>query len=376
MAAFIVFILLGFATVIALTGTQAGSRWVLNKAFAGLNDEHRSFTYGSARGTLLWGITLRDLHYQEGDNAIHVGGLELLWDPSMLLARSLSVERAVINDLAVTWRAADTPDTAEPFSDPLAGILPLPLAINIRFAALRTATISINDSVQQLASLQFSARLQERELLLGNVMLDSELIGVQGELEATLAPPYSLRSDLQWQWQQALPTALTMEQPQGALHLAGDLNSLIINHQLQTPLRLDSDGNAVLDLFPQGTARTRTFSIVHQLPPQTAPQLSTESELSIQIDDAEFTTSGWIDSLHVAGVAAIRLLDVAGVALAPPLGLSWNTLVDTQGVTLEQLGASTPSGSFSGSGEVRWRDGLALDIDFSLREDDASQYQA
>src|SRR5690606_23271595 len=117
---------------------------------------------------------------------------------------------------------------------------------------------------------------------------------LQGEFSAQLAPPYPLRTDLQWQWQQALPAALDAAmQPQGALHLSGDLNNLIIGHQLQSPLQMTSDGNAVLDLFPQGAARSQAFSILHQLPPQTPALASMAADLQLRIDSAEFSTTGW-----------------------------------------------------------------------------------
>lgn len=379
-----IIVLLGLTVISTLTATQPGSRWVLNKVIAGLNDEGRSLAYGSAEGTLLGGMTLHDLRYQESDNSIRAGRLELAWSPSALLARSLNVDRILVNDLTVTWHSADTVPSEEPFSDPLADILPLPVAITIHSATLRNATIDIDGTVQQVAALQLTANLQQQELVLSGIVLDSDLVGVQGELDATLASPYPLHANLQWRWQQLLSSgaasaqtqAPTLTGAQGALQLTGDLNNLIINHQLQTPLLMNSDGNAVLDLFPQGNARPQAFSIVHQLPPQTIPLVSAEPTRSVRIDDAEFTTSGWLEALHVTGLASLRLLDDTGANLAPAIGLSWNTLVNTQGLELQQLSASTASGSFSSSGNIRWSDGLEVNLDYSVREDDASQYQA
>src|SRR5690606_6446907 len=165
-------------------------------------------------------------------------------------------------------------------------------------------------------------------------------------------------------------------QPRGALHLSGDLNNLIISHQLHAPLQVTSDGNAVLDLFPQGSARSQAFSVLHQLPPQSPALAGTAPDLQLRIDSAEFSTTGWIEALHVTGLASLRLIDTTGARALPAIGLSWNTLVDAGGLELQQLGASTPSGSFSSSGTVRWSEGLAVNIDYSVREDDASQYQA
>ena len=371
-------LLLVLSVASALVATQTGSRWLLNKAIATLNDESRSLRYDSAQGTLLWGMTLGNLHYRQGDNRVQVGSLALEWNPTALLARSLLVDRVVISDLDVLWHASDSPPSEEPFSDPLAGILPLPVDISLRSITLRNAVLEFDGNQQQIALLQLTASLQQQTLLISGLALDSPLLGLQGELSAQLAPPYPLRTDLQWQWQQALPTGLDTAamQPQGALHLSGDLNNLIISHQLHAPLQMTSDGNAVLDLFPQGSARSQAFSVHHQLPPQIPALATIAPDLQLRIDGAEFTTTGWIEALHVTGLASMRLIDAAGASPLPPIGLSWNTLVDAQGLELQQLSASTPSGSLSSSGRVRWSEGLAVDIDYSVREDDAGQYQA
>ena len=361
----------------ALVATQTGSRWLLDKAVATLNDDSRALSYGSADGTLLWGMTLGNLHYQQGDNSVQVNALELAWSPTALFARSLQVDRIVINGLELRWHASEASPSDEPFSDPLAGILPLPMEVNLRSITLRDALLEFDGNQQQIASLQLSATLQQQTLTLTDLALDSSLLGLQGGFTARLAAPYSLRTDLQWQWQQALPAGFDTAdmQPRGALHLSGDLNNLIISHQLHAPLQVTSDGNAVLDLFPQGAARSQSFSVLHQLPPQ-SPALAATPELQLRIASAEFSTTGWIEALHVTGLASLSLIDTTGASPLPAIGLSWNTLVDAGGLELQQLGASTPSGSFSSSGTVRWSEGLALNIDYSVREDDASQFQA
>lgn len=369
---------LALSAASALVTTQTGSRWLLDKALAMVNDDTRSLDYDSAEGTLLWGMVLDNLDYRQGDNSVQVDTLELSWSPTALLARSLVIDRMVISGLDVRWQASDSPPNEEPATDPLAGILPLPVDISLRAVTLRNAVVEFAGNQQQIASLHLAASLEQHTLSLHEFALDSALLGLQGEFTAQLVPPYPLRTDLQWRWQQALPALpeSAAMQPQGTLHLSGDLNSLIISHQLDAPLQMTSDGNAILDLFPSGPARAQAFSVTHQLPPQTPALANAPPDLQLRIDSAELTTTGWIDALHVTGLASLRLIDTTGASPLPTVGLSWNTVVDTEGLELQQLGASTATGSFSSSGEVRWGEGLMVDVDYSVREDDANQYQA
>src|SRR5690606_2448456 len=116
---------------------------------------------------------------------------------------------------------------------------------------------------------------QQHKLSLRDVTLDSDLLALQAQLAVTLAAPYPLTSDLQWQWLQSLPSNLTtpaqsnsQAHAEGTLHLAGDLNNLLVSHQLRTPLLMNSDGNVVLDLFAQDSGRSQVFSVMHQVPAQ------------------------------------------------------------------------------------------------------------
>src|SRR5690606_21755 len=108
---------------------------------------------------------------------------------------------------------------------------PLPVDINIDSVLLCNASIDIDGNLQQLTSLQLSASLQQHKLSLRDVTLDSDLLALQAQLAVTLAAPYPLTSDLQWQWLQSLPSNLTtpaqsnsQAHAEGTLHLAGDLN--------------------------------------------------------------------------------------------------------------------------------------------------------
>ncbi len=62
--------------------------------------------------------------------------------------------------------------------------------------------------------------------------------------------------------------------------------------------------------------------------------------------------------------------------MAPTATLSWNALLQGSALTVDQFNASTATGSLSSTGQLGWADGIDLNLNYSLREQDASQYQA
>ncbi|MES3008665.1 MAG: translocation/assembly module TamB domain-containing protein [Pseudomonadota bacterium] len=420
----------------ALLSTTAGSGWVVRQVERQLDGsaaDTRSLEIGSSAGTLLWGMTLQDVRFSEGSNTVSVQTLTSRWNPFTLLGGQLTLDELSLQDVRVSWRSAEdvNPDSTETLADSIGAALeslqtslvalPFPLNRGMRFSELRLidASLDLNGQALLINSLSLGASLESSRLVLEELALEATSVSAtsQGATSAGATPPgqsiplqlsgagqidltapHPLELTLDWGWEQALNTGNTngVESPNalfallanpsaqpgsvndtlslgGQLTLSGDLNTLIVSHQLSSPLAILSEGTVNTGAFSGGV------SLVHRLTAQRQRLQFTDSDggdLRVVVDSAEINTTGGLDALHLTGTTVLNVLNSADEHAAPPLTLSWNALLQGNTLTVDQLNASTASGSLSSNGRLSWADGLDLNISYSLREQDASSYRA
>jgi len=381
----VLLVVLSLLTIIsALLSTATGSRWVISGVSSFLNDETQQLSIATTEGTLLWGMTLQDVRYHSGpngaqQNTVTMDSITTSWNPFSMLSGEFSLALIEVDGLQVNWRTAPSPEIDEAFTDPLADLLPLPVGVSIEKFRLRDANLNIDDQVMDISILSLVATLREKRLQLTELLLGASPLNLDGSIQVDLVPPYPLRLDLGWSYnfaESGNPTLADLGYAAGRLDLGGDASALIISHQLQNPANVLSEGNVGTGLFVDNTVAARRFSLVHQLPGQAMPLLDPGEGNVLRIESAEITTTGWIDDLHLTGIADMGVFNPAGERILPVVTLSWNALLNDQTLAIDQLSASTLTGTLSSTGELSWVDTFALNLTYSLREQDASQYQA
>jgi len=143
---------------------------------------------------------------------------------------------------------------------------------------------------------------------------------------------------------------------------------------LHSPLQVDSQGSIVLNLLRGGTGGS--LGLTHTFSSQSLAGLAPGSDVSLQIRDAEISTNGWFDALQISGLGALLVQDSQGTVAMSDLALRWNALLSGSTLQIDQLSASTATGSLSTTGDLEWNSGLRAALTYTLRETDVSRYAA
>ncbi|MDO8273025.1 MAG: translocation/assembly module TamB domain-containing protein [Gammaproteobacteria bacterium] len=418
----------------------------------------QSLTIGRSEGTLLWGMTLDEVRYSDGaginPNAVSMATLQGRWNPLMLLTGQVTLDALALDGLRVRWHGAEpvVPTAAEPLARVLAqtiqtvaesvqatlSTLPFPLSLPLN-RGLAITQLRASDAILDLApdaqpllidTLSLGISLQESRLRLQAFELAMTAgvnpVRVSGEGQLDFTAPYPLQLTLDWEMElplspdsagvlqalasaQASPSAgptlnLTGSQNGsqnanlqlgGQLSLSGDLNTVIVSHQLSRPLDILSEGSVSTGL-QSSLAAAGGLSLQHRIVSQRLPlqvgggdaSLSRAGplpqgqggggggELSLVVDEAEISSTGSLAALHLTGTTSLDVENASGERVAPTMTLNWNALLEGSTLTIDQFNASTPTGSLSSTGQLGWADGVDLNLTYSLREQDASNYQA
>lgn len=446
----------------AVLSTSVGSTWVIRQVEQRLTDGTagaRALTIRRSEGTLLWGMTLHEVRFSAGAgsnaNTINMTTLQGRWNPLTLLTGQLTLDALTVDGLRVRWHGAEPvePTVAEPLARMLAqtmqtvadgvqatlATLPFPLSLPLN-RGLAITELHASDAILDLApdaqplhvdSLSLGASLQSSQLRLQTFELAMTVgvnpVRVNGEGQIDLTAPYPLQLAVDWNLEQPLspdsagvlqalaaaqagslngnpngnPNGNQVQNLQlgGQLSLSGDLNTVIVSHQLSQPLDILSEGTLGTGLQSPLAAAAGGLSLQHRIVSQRLPLQSragslprgqgggsiaggpapTEGdggELSLVVDGAEISSTGSLAALHLVGTTSLGVENASGERVAPTMSLSWNALLEGSRLTVDQFNASTPTGSLSSTGQLSWTDGVALDLTYSLREQDASQYQA
>lgn len=362
----LVLLLLGALT--ALLSTERGSHWLLGTATGFIPEQTLQLQFAQSQGTFLHGLSLYDLHITLGENRITIEELRSRWNPFSLLSGEFILDSLTVQGLAVDWQGGDADETAAPATDlsrALDGIFPLPVAIRLTEFVVTGVDIRFNDTEVELDSLRFSATLREYTLRLDALHFDGLDTVVDASLSMVLAGDYAVDVTATWRYS---------DQANGTASISGDLNQLLIQHQLQEPLLLDSEGTFTLGLADRLNARSDgglplSIDLAHSLP---EPQLPFEAINDIVFTDTLVNTRGWLDELRIDGATGIETDRLPG----PPLvaELQWQARYSNTTVTIDELVATTASGRLLTSGSVTLQDVTCIALRLELDEDNPANY--
>jgi len=365
-------LLLTLGMLAAVVSTTSGSRWAIARAWSLAGDPALEIRAGSNTGTLLRGMLVNDLHLTLNGNPVSIDTLEARWNPFSLLSGTFVLDSLRLQGLRVDWTSAPGAAPAPLGEDPLAGLLPLPLALELQTFRLEQALLNMDGGALQIDELAFGARLDGADLSISDLSVHATPLQLSGALQADLSGGISLRGALDWQF--ATPLGDGIAPLAGSLTLSGNLDTLGIAHVLHAPLLIDSQGSMALNLLRGGT--NQHLSLAHTLGSQSLAAFVPAGTVSLQIRDAEISTNGWFDALQISGLTTLIVLDNQGAALVSDLALRWNALLAGSTLQVDQLSASTASGSLSASGDLQWDTGLQAALTYTLRETDARRYAA
>jgi translocation and assembly module TamB len=333
-------------TTLFVATTDAGARWVLARVDAAAGG---NLSWAQADGTLMSGMRLADIAFDNGDSLVRVGRVEFAWQPWRLLDGSLVLDRVDIADLRQQTRvASDSTMSEQELRDML---FSLPIAIELR--AFRVDGIEVMQPTGAITAIDMvsgAAQLNSSALTLSNIDVRQGAARVGGNVQ--LASTLALSGNVSWQQQQYEGLALS-----GELTVAGTLQQPQLVHELQQPLRATSSGSVVSGIFDGSTP---SFDIQHELPAQT---LAVFEQPDLQVG-ANVRTFGTADDIAIEGDAQVVVPALAPLDIV--VALNWRDMaleIREAALASEQIG-------LRGSGQLDTAP-LALRFDWILDTLDA-----
>ncbi|MEX1197578.1 MAG: translocation/assembly module TamB domain-containing protein [Pseudohongiellaceae bacterium] len=370
----VLFLLIVLSVAAVLLSTQGGSRWVIGQALQRVNSDTLEIRHDTIQGSLLGGLTLRDLEVRLADNQVTVGSLELVWQPASLLGGTLIIDRLHASAVSVDWHTApgdaDVPPGPPP-GDMLDALLPLPVDLRLTRVGADNMELVLDGTTLPLRSFSVGISLTDRQLDVTDLLMQAPPATLSGGLGLGLADDYNLDASLAWEYREgdgALPPL------SGQLDARGDLNTLQIEHRLRAPATVTTEGSITVGLADSlnGVEMPQTLSLDLQ---HTAESLIPgEIGLSVaalagwQIDALNMTTRGVLDDLTVNGDMQIRALRPDGNGNPTPFALSarWDSTLQDSTLHLDQLRVETRGNRLDLGGRVDWSGPLAGNAELQL----------
>ncbi len=328
-------------SLIALTNSETGSRWLVRQALVYAPGE---LEVTDISGRLISGLTLTGLSYRLDQTELSIGTLTLGWRAADLLGGIVRVRQLVARD--VHYRAPGSGPDTEPFVLPER--ITLPLAIQLNNAEITNLLIEAGSNQSLVDELTLSARAGP---LLGlsvktlKVRMQDSTLNLSGKI--ALHQPYRFSCKLRWATR--LPDAVNAE---GEAVLNGDLRQVNVEHTLSSPFHVTSSGTVQLD------SNLPVFTLAGQWQALRWPLSGTAGYTS---PHGDYAVKGTIDAYHLSLSGPLAIPGI------PPMQVQAKGNGDLTQIDVETLHVAALAGNLSASGNVAWSPqfGLGLDIEAS-----------
>lgn len=225
----LVLILVGLSGVLFwLLDTQSGLQWALKQV--------PDLKIKSVQGRLLEDISLEELSFQNKEINLQIQRVSFSWQPFLLLDKKLLLNSLIIEKANVELPAAipsEKPAEKKPLEIP---DIKLPIQIILQDIQLRDLHIKQGDqNLPVLNELLLSAEIKEK-LQLHKLAIQTPLANADLNGFFQLSKPFDLNFKINWQ----APIPMDNLQASGNAFLHGNLEKLIIEHDLKNPINLNS----------------------------------------------------------------------------------------------------------------------------------------
>ena len=310
-------LLLLLGAVSVMLSTQSGSQWALGQVIQRLNAAGSlSIEVESTRGTIFRGLSFGRMRLSNDGDSYILEDLRTSWNPYSLLTGQLVLSDIWIANLRVEMSGEVSREVPQD-SDLDLSFLSTPLPMGVAISGLYVERIEfVQDEVYTFRSISFTAELNEQELNLTSLEVAFEEAELGGDFSLGLTANFPVSAQLDWRYNTRI--AERDEELSGRLGLAGDLSTLQIEHQLQSPQQIQSSGSLVTGLFDEKFA----IDLRHSASELTLP---VEVALNYSLSEIFIGTTGSIEELSIDLQASLQLEEY------PPI------LIDTQAVYTDTL---------------------------------------
>ncbi|MGD9661757.1 MAG: hypothetical protein AB7U63_10820, partial [Porticoccaceae bacterium] len=340
------------AAIIAwIIATESGTHWLLARAAGD------KIHFDSLKGTLAEGVQMRQLSIKSSQMRIDIGSIDSRWTLWSILGGQLTIDSIAADSIAIEIYDDDSP--ANDNSNPWPG-LQLPLPINIGNLSLSRLSISSTsaakgDNGQNQAAIEItSINLKAIINPLQTHIQAFSLVSPDGEIEIAGRIgnqfPYSLSLKTAWK-----TTAVEEKLFSGAATLSGSVTKLNVNHQLNSPFLLTTEGTLVIATSDREPLNVAAI---------TADIRSRWQDINI----AALVPEDFRDELaaiNSSGLLALTTLENSSQLLQQLAQLDISIAIEgnLRGATISALSLESDQGSALVSGTADWQQGLNWQIE-------------
>lgn len=222
---------------IFIVGTESGLRFALWQAEMWAPD---TVSVESVDGKLTGPLDISGLMLTIGGQNIQMSSLSLLWKPTALFSRELTVDKLSVDGIDVTLaqppeQVAEEP--TEPFTLPEQLALPVSAILrDITFTNIQIKTATEAEPLQ-IAKLALNIQYQrETDDIAGKVLVESDLLNATLSLDATARDEYPINSQIDWSVY--VPEVASVD---GKTSIGGTINALTIEQSVAKPYAFEAD---------------------------------------------------------------------------------------------------------------------------------------
>jgi autotransporter translocation and assembly factor TamB len=219
--------------LLGLISTEAGSRWLLHRAFTFAPGQ---VTVEKTQGRLLDDIVLTGLEYQSATETISIDRISHSWRPAYLLSGKLSIADLVISGLEITLIKTAAKRPAPPADE---SEFKLPIQLDIGNVLITDVQLIRDGQVQTVDKLQLAAKTEGEQFKLQSLLIQSEQLNATATGDVILDKNFPL--NLQADWRIKLPDNGVW---QGDSTINGDMDKLVFVNHLATPFKFNLEGHA------------------------------------------------------------------------------------------------------------------------------------
>ena len=357
---FILVLAVGAAMSIMIS-TNAGSRWIIDRALQVVNEGATQINYESIEGNLLWGVNARALQIETEAMTVNIGRLRSSWQPLTLLYGQLTFTTVRVETVQIDWHDSTSSNTGSTATLPS-----FPLKISASDIRVSEAKLTMDDQVYALDSAQLSANLEQNQLTLESFNFANSLGNIAGEANIALTSSPTFSGEVDWRYAAAILDRF--DGANGHLDFEGTPQAIAITHELQQPFTINSVGSVTFGDSP-------SIDISHNY-----QSVNTNIEqwmgMDIDLSQMDMRTESDFTSLQLVGEARADITPPDSALSPQTVNVTWNARLDQNGASLTQLNLSTATGQFLATGDFQWSSNPELTLTVELTENMPKNYSA
>lgn len=348
-------LLLTLAGITFVVNTQSGTQWAVSILAENLNSSPaQTASFEKVEGTLFRGLSFQEIRLSNPSGQFLVQGLVVAWNPFSLLTGQLNLNNLEISSVEIDLADEQTDvDSEDSLAKPVFATISNPSPVRIIFENLQINLIKISrgGGEQSIQNISLTAELNAEQLLLSDIALTAEGVVLSGELEFGFMEFQPIQAALYWDYSANISNQIT--ELAGQLELQGDLRSIKIEHQLFSPVTIQTRGEVDPGLFEnplsfQLTHSTDTLS----LPMPVQPRL--------EFENIELISTGNLSKLSLTLKSTVLSENF------PPIALSSQASYTSSNLTFDSYSFSSEGNAISGSAILDWNNSTRLSGDYQI----------